>query len=212
MLLCHRQLYSSLLCVPALRKTPANVFSHQIGSGCQTKVPYHQSPLEWATEFLLELLTGIWVKGYLQKLKCLKDSCHQKSHPSMGDNSQNLETWISGPSLQASQWVGECPFQETTSLFSSPQLILSPLPPGNLAGLSHSESLSSPYCLYVLREGGTQWITQLQGLPRATELFPPSSYWACLYDGKSHLHLEHSAAIPPFHPIFYQVSLQNGRF
>lgn len=96
---------------------------------------------------LLELLTEIWVRGYLQKLKCPKDSCHQKSHPSMGDNSQNLETWISGHSLQESQRVGEGSFQETTSLFFSPQFILSPLPPGNLAGLNHSESLSSPLLL-----------------------------------------------------------------
>lgn len=153
---------------------------------------------------LLELLTEIWVRGYLQKLKCPKDSCHQKSHPSMGDNSQNLETWISGHSLQVSQRVGEGSFQETTSLFFSPQFILSPLPPGNLAGLSHSESLSSPLllrCAWRRRDlenssaSGTSW-----------------SYWVYLWDGKSHLHLEHPAAVPPFYPMSYQFSLQNGRF
>lgn len=39
---------------------------------------------------LLRLLIEIWVRGYLQVQKLLKDSLITNAHPSMGDNSQKL--------------------------------------------------------------------------------------------------------------------------
>lgn len=41
---------------------------------------------QWA---LLELLTGIWMKGYLQEQKSLKDSWITKAQPNMADSSQS---------------------------------------------------------------------------------------------------------------------------
>lgn len=38
----------------------------------------------------LGLLTGIWVKGYSQELKRLKDICITKAHPCVGDSSGKL--------------------------------------------------------------------------------------------------------------------------
>ena len=61
--------------------------------------------------FLLELLTGIWVWGYLQEQKWLKDKCITKAHPSLGDSPQMLETWIVLHSLYTVQPVKQWPFQ-----------------------------------------------------------------------------------------------------
>jgi hypothetical protein len=58
-----------------------------------------------------ELLTGIPVRGHLQDQKWLKDSSIPKAHTSMGDSSWKLWTWRTLYSLQASQQIGECPFQ-----------------------------------------------------------------------------------------------------
>ena len=54
---------------------------------------------------LLGLLTGIWVRGYLQEQKWLKDSCVTKA--SMGGSSQKLRSWSTLCSVQAIQQVQE---------------------------------------------------------------------------------------------------------
>jgi hypothetical protein len=60
---------------------------------------------------LLGLLTGEWLRAYLQQQKWLKDSCIAKSHPSKG-NANKLGPWSTLHSLEADQQVGECAFQE----------------------------------------------------------------------------------------------------
>lgn len=54
-----------------------------------------------------------WLMGYLQEHICLKDSCINKAHPSMGARSQKLGTWNTLHNLKAAKQVTECPFQET---------------------------------------------------------------------------------------------------
>lgn len=51
--------------------------------------------------------------GYLQEQKWLKDSYMVKAHCSLGGSSQKLRVWSTVHSLQASQQVGEGPFQVT---------------------------------------------------------------------------------------------------
>lgn len=41
---------------------------------------------------LLSLFTEVWVSGYLQEQKWLKDSCINKAYPTIGNSSQQLET------------------------------------------------------------------------------------------------------------------------
>lgn len=60
--------------------------------------------------YFLKLLTGIWVRGYLQEQR-LEDRCVMKAHPSMGGSSQKLRTWSPLHSLQTAQQAGECPLQ-----------------------------------------------------------------------------------------------------
>jgi hypothetical protein len=55
------------------------------------------------------LLTGVWVKGYLQEHKWLRGSCISKAHPSVSD--KRLETFSTLYSLQEAQQARECLFQ-----------------------------------------------------------------------------------------------------
>lgn len=59
---------------------------------------------------LLELLTGIWGNGYLEKQKLLKDSFITKAHYIVNDSSQKLKTWSTLHSLQQLSRL-ETPFQ-----------------------------------------------------------------------------------------------------
>jgi len=62
------------------------------------------------------LLTGVWVRGYLQEQKWLRVSCLRKAHPSVSDSSRMLTTWSTLHSLQAAQQVGKFPFQRSAGL------------------------------------------------------------------------------------------------
>lgn len=71
--------------------------------------------------------------------KLLKDSCTPKAHSSMGDCSQNLETWHPLHSLQTMQQVGECPFHQNSLQMVWPQGLLYSLAclRGNLSSLHY---------------------------------------------------------------------------
>lgn len=89
---------------------------------------------------LLRLLTGVWVRGYLQKHKWLKDSCVTKAHLSMRDSSQRLGSWRNSLSLQVAWQAGEWPFLVAQLIFASSW------------HLAFSESLWSLPCLRVASE------------------------------------------------------------
>lgn len=101
------------------------IYSPYVGISQSTKVQIPPSPTWWAK-------LG---SGDLQDHQLLKGSCVTKAHRSMGDSSQTLGTWSTLHSLQASQQVGQCPFQVTRVDTSSRQLCWFLLLPGSWSGL-----------------------------------------------------------------------------
>jgi hypothetical protein len=77
-----RQLWSTSCCVTKLflGRHNTHVYSTQTGTTDQSKDATKVQ--QWV---LWDLLTGIWVNGYLQEQEWLKDSCITKGHSSMGD-------------------------------------------------------------------------------------------------------------------------------
>lgn len=91
----------------------------------------------------LLLVTGMWVVGYLQEHKSLKDSCITKPLHSMGVSSPNLQF--------ASNLTGwRVPIPGSSAGFClSYQLCWSEC----FRYLAYQECLSSSFCLYTLGEG-----------------------------------------------------------
>ena len=86
----HNQEVGSLFintCVTKLFLGRCNTPSPHIEIPRQTKVRIPPKFTGWINEFLW-LLTQMWVSGYLQEQKQLKDSCITKAHPSMFDSTQ----------------------------------------------------------------------------------------------------------------------------
>lgn len=96
---------------------------------------------------LLESLTGIWVRGYLQQQKCLKDSCTIKTQPNMSKSSQTWEN--------RADYIACRQFKRSGNILSK-WLTLSNLLQGSLASFCFfqaanlvSESFCSLACLRV---------------------------------------------------------------
>lgn len=146
---------------------------------------------------LLGLLTGIRMRGYLQKQKWLKDNCVTNAHPSMGDSSQNLANpgHTAQPAGSAAGWrvsflvglnlfqavlAGFCFFQ-TAGLVSSSSLQLSSSENLCNSGSSLWEGLSA-FLSYSGREEPSE-SAHFQGLPEAILNCLPSCLSSFLQDG-----------------------------
>ena len=102
----------------------------------------------------------IWVRGDLQKQKCLKDSCITKSPPQHCNGSQRLDTCSPVHILCTAQQV-----IQSLSESSAARLSL-------FRQLCYLEAtFSCPYCLYMLKEEETRESCQFQVLPEAFQLF-----------------------------------------
>ena len=124
-----------------------------IGSPQQTKVqipPKSNLASHWV---LLELLTGVEMRGYLQEQKWLKDSWITKARLRTTDNSQKLRPWSILCSLEAPQQVVECPFQVTHLVSASYRQQLDLVSESSLLlGVSESGSQKS-LCLLLEARG-----------------------------------------------------------
>lgn len=102
---------------------------------------------------LLGLLAGVWMKGYLQEQKLLKDSCITKTHSTMGDSSQKLKSLEHTPQPVGSSqvWRASFPSYSVLNLFQPTQLVssrLSGLVSKSSLQLYLPESLSSKFCSF----------------------------------------------------------------